>query len=70
VESGFDEHSTLGLDRWDPVLSKSSRKLIEPFELANSDGSMLVEGFQYIDRVTIGGYTVCFLSLMSMIIEF
>jgi hypothetical protein len=30
VESGFPGHSTLGLDRWDPSLSKTSLKLNKP----------------------------------------
>jgi hypothetical protein len=60
VQSGFTGHSARHLDLWNPILSKSSTQLNQPFELAGSDGSMLVKGIQYIDRVTITRWNVCF----------
>jgi hypothetical protein len=56
-------------DLWDPRSSKTSKYNGRSFWFTYDDGTM-VEGNQYIDNVTIAGFTVCFVSLMTMTIEF
>jgi hypothetical protein len=69
LQTGCDGIST---DRnlWDPRLSKTSKYQGGRFQLRYEDGT-IIQGGQYTDNVTIGGFTVCFVSLMTMtMIEF
>jgi hypothetical protein len=56
-------------DLWDPDSSVSARKQSQSFELTYTNGPK-VQGDRYTDNVTIAEFAVCFVSLMSMAIEF
>jgi hypothetical protein len=56
-------------DLWNPHSSESAKNQRISFEFEYGDGS-IVKGDQYNDNVTIAGFTVCFVSVMSMTIEF
>jgi hypothetical protein len=54
---------------WDPISSETIEYSGQSFELTYRDGTV-VRGDRYIDNVTIAGFTVCFVSLISMTVEF
>jgi hypothetical protein len=56
-------------DLWDPHSSESAQKWDQPFLLEYADGTV-VTGDLHTDNVTIAGFTVCFIPLMSMTIGF
>jgi hypothetical protein len=60
-------------DFWNPKSSKSAKeyyyKWMSKFELQYGGGST-VNGDLFTDNITIGGFTVCVASLMSLTIEF
>jgi Eukaryotic aspartyl protease len=55
-------------DLWDPKSSKSAQYKEKSFRIYYGGGT-IVEGDLFTDNVTIGGFTVCFTSLMSLTIE-
>jgi hypothetical protein len=54
---------------WDPISSETIEASGQSFELTYGNGTV-VRGDRYIDNVTIAGFTVCFVSLISMTVEF
>jgi hypothetical protein len=53
---------------WDPISSETIENSGQSFELTYGDGTV-TRGDLYIDNVTIAGFTVCLVSLISMTID-